>query len=62
MTEFKVTAAPEKGIAESSDEEVLARMGYKQEFLREFGSLATLSFAFSIMGVAASVPSTFDTP
>ncbi|KAJ3228427.1 hypothetical protein HDU81_006169 [Chytriomyces hyalinus] len=62
MTEFKVTATAEKGIAESSDEEVLARMGYKQEFLREFGSLATLSFAFSIMGVAASVPSTFDTP
>ncbi|KAI8616553.1 amino acid/polyamine transporter I [Chytriomyces sp. MP71] len=46
----------------NSDEEVLARLGYRQEFVREFGSLSTLSFAFSIMGVAASIPSTFDTP
>ncbi|KAJ3349361.1 hypothetical protein HDU83_000589 [Entophlyctis luteolus] len=46
----------------NSDAADLARLGYRQEFLREFGSLATLSFAFSIMGVAASIPSTFDTP
>ncbi|KAJ3075708.1 hypothetical protein HDU98_007100 [Podochytrium sp. JEL0797] len=44
----------------TSDEQELARLGYKQEFLREFGSLSTLSFAFSIMGVAATIPSTFD--
>ncbi|KWU42471.1 amino acid transporter [Rhodotorula sp. JG-1b] len=45
-----------------SDEAVLARLGYKQEFVREFTNLSTISFAFSIMGVASSVVSTFSTP
>ncbi|KAJ3013133.1 UNVERIFIED_CONTAM: hypothetical protein HDU68_000861 [Siphonaria sp. JEL0065] len=51
-----------KALSINSDEADLARLGYRQEFLREFGSLATLSFAFSIMGVAATIPATFDTP
>ncbi|GAA5949496.1 hypothetical protein JCM21900_000239 [Sporobolomyces salmonicolor] len=46
----------------ASDEAVLARMGYKQEFKREFTNLSTISFAFSIMGVASSVVTTFNTP
>ncbi|KAI9346206.1 APC amino acid permease [Obelidium mucronatum] len=57
-----MSKATEKASSISSDEQDLARLGYKQEFLREFGSLATLSFAFSIMGVAATIPATFDTP
>ena len=32
-----------------SDEDALARMGYRQEFQREFTNLSTISFAFSIM-------------
>ncbi|KAJ3096382.1 hypothetical protein HK100_005585 [Physocladia obscura] len=60
MTIAKEESIKSEGI--DSDAADLARLGYKQEFLREFGSLATLSFAFSIMGVSASIPSTFDTP
>ncbi|GAA6003352.1 uncharacterized protein JCM10292_003873 [Rhodotorula paludigena] len=45
-----------------SDEAILARLGYKQEFKREFTNLSTISFAFSIMGVASSVVTTFNTP
>jgi len=46
----------------SEDDAVLARLGYKAEFAREFSNLSTISFAFSIMGVASSVATTFDTP
>ncbi|GAA5982500.1 hypothetical protein JCM10908_006674 [Rhodotorula pacifica] len=46
----------------ASDEAILARLGYKQEFVREFTNLSTISFAFSIMGVASSVVSTYNTP
>ncbi|KAL8292062.1 hypothetical protein RQP46_001528 [Phenoliferia psychrophenolica] len=45
-----------------SDADDLARMGYKQEFKREFTNLSTISFAFSIMGLASSVATTLDTP
>ncbi|GAA5913244.1 hypothetical protein JCM6882_000041 [Rhodosporidiobolus microsporus] len=45
-----------------TEDERLAAMGYKQEFLREFGNLSTISFAFSIMGVASSVATTLNTP
>ncbi|GAA5839585.1 hypothetical protein JCM9279_005990 [Rhodotorula babjevae] len=44
------------------EEERLAALGYKQEFAREFTNLSTISFAFSIMGVASSVATTLDTP
>ncbi|KAK4051529.1 polyamine transporter tpo5 [Microbotryomycetes sp. JL201] len=44
------------------DEAELARLGYKSEFAREFKSLSTISFAFSIMGVASSAATTFNTP
>ncbi|PPQ68386.1 hypothetical protein CVT25_007924 [Psilocybe cyanescens] len=36
----------------------LAELGYKSEFRREFSRLETICFAFSIMGVVASVSST----
>lgn len=35
---------------------------YKSEFLREFGNLSTFSFAMSIMGMTASIATTFTTP
>ncbi|KAF4610823.1 hypothetical protein D9613_007275 [Agrocybe pediades] len=41
-----------------ADDAKLAELGYKSEFRREFSRLETVSFAFSIMGVVASVSST----
>ncbi|KAI0790318.1 amino acid permease [Irpex lacteus] len=40
----------------------LADIGYKNSFKREFTNLATISFAFSIMGLCSSVATTFNTP
>ncbi|KAM0756510.1 amino acid transporter [Meredithblackwellia eburnea MCA 4105] len=51
-----------KAIVGVNDEEELARMGYKQEFSREFTNLGTISFAFSICGVGFGVTSAFNTP
>jgi hypothetical protein len=39
----------------SAEDAELARMGYKQEFKREFSWFATFSFAFSISGLLATV-------
>ncbi|CAA7265225.1 unnamed protein product [Cyclocybe aegerita] len=41
-----------------ADDAKLAELGYKSEFRREFSLLETVAFAFSIMGVIASVTST----
>lgn len=38
------------------EEEQLAKLGYKQEFTRDFSWLSTFSFAFSISGLLATVP------
>ncbi|KAH8922939.1 amino acid transporter [Atractiella rhizophila] len=48
--------------AHDSDDEQLAKLGYKAEFAREFSNLSTISFAFSIMGLCSSITTTFDTP
>ncbi|EGO23655.1 hypothetical protein SERLADRAFT_438965 [Serpula lacrymans var. lacrymans S7.9] len=45
-----------------SDDDALKALGYAPSFTREFSNLATISFAFSIMGVCSSVASTFNTP
>ena len=54
----RAAAMPEKALAEASivdtarsisDDDELARLGYKSEFKREFTNLGTISFAFSIM-------------
>ncbi|GBE80190.1 Uncharacterized amino-acid permease [Sparassis crispa] len=45
-----------------SDDVLLAKLGYKSEFKREFSLIETVAFAFSIMGVVASVSSTFSFP
>ncbi|PBK72426.1 amino acid transporter [Armillaria solidipes] len=41
-----------------ADDAKLAELGYKSEFKREFSLIETVAFAFSIMGVVASVSST----
>jgi hypothetical protein len=37
------------------EEAELAKLGYKQEFKREFSWMSTFSFAFSISGLLATV-------
>lgn len=44
------------------DDHNLEALGYKPSFRREFSNLATISFAFSIMGLCSSVATTFNTP
>ena len=39
----------------TAEEAELAKLGYKQEFKREFSWIATFSFAFSISGLLATV-------
>ncbi|TRM58833.1 amino acid/polyamine transporter I [Schizophyllum amplum] len=41
-----------------ADDARLAELGYRSEFKREFSLIETVAFAFSIMGVVASVSST----
>ena len=48
--------------SDDQDNEELRALGYVPSFRREFTNLATISFAFSIMGVCSSVASTFNTP
>ncbi|CDR87321.1 related to UGA4-GABA permease-also involved in delta-aminolevulinate transport [Sporisorium scitamineum] len=47
-----------KDFIEQADAELLATLGYKQEFKREFSSLEVFGIAFSIMGIAPSIAST----
>ncbi|KAF9468265.1 APC amino acid permease [Collybia nuda] len=44
------------------DDRELVALGYKPSFKREFSNLATISFAFSIMGLCSSIATTFNTP
>src|SRR5579864_7404487 len=44
----------------TAEEAELAKLGYKQEFKREFSWFATFSFAFSISGLLATVCSTLE--
>ena len=55
----KVVGLPRASISGSiltAEEAELARLGYKQEFKREFSWISTFSFAFSISGLLATVP------
>ncbi|KAM0750720.1 amino acid transporter [Meredithblackwellia eburnea MCA 4105] len=49
-------------VPEDQDEVELLKLGYRQEFKREFTRLSTISFAFAIMGATSSIASTFNTP
>ncbi|KAL5498420.1 TPO5_3 [Sanghuangporus vaninii] len=44
------------------DDRELEALGYVPSFKREFSNLATISFAFSIMGLCSSISTTFNTP
>ncbi|ESK93896.1 amino acid permease [Moniliophthora roreri MCA 2997] len=44
------------------DDKELVALGYVPSFKREFSNLATISFAFSIMGLCSSISTTFNTP
>ncbi|KAG5728278.1 hypothetical protein E4T56_gene19118 [Termitomyces sp. T112] len=46
----------------NNDDKELVALGYKPSFKREFSNIATISFAFSIMGLCSSVATTFNTP
>jgi len=46
----------------NEDDRELEALGYVPSFKREFTNLATISFAFSIMGLCSSVATTFNTP
>jgi amino acid permease (GABA permease) len=47
---------------QDEDDKKLEAMGYVPSFKREFSNLATISFAFSIMGLCSSIATTFNTP
>lgn len=52
----------EKASFEEEDAQKLAALGYKQEFRREFNSVSLFCFAFSMMGVLASVSASISFP
>ncbi|KAI0354287.1 APC amino acid permease [Trametes cingulata] len=47
---------------DSGDDNKLLEIGYVPSFKREFSNMATISFAFSIMGLCSSVATTFNSP
>ncbi|PFH47069.1 hypothetical protein AMATHDRAFT_68499 [Amanita thiersii Skay4041] len=61
MTTMEKSYATSFETADDDDKELVA-LGYKPSFKREFSNLATISFAFSIMGLCSSIATTFNTP
>ncbi|KAH9922202.1 APC amino acid permease [Fomitopsis serialis] len=57
-----VTSSQSPNGSLDADDRLLAEFGYVPSFKREFSNLATISFAFSIMGLCSSVATTFNTP
>ncbi|KAI9467111.1 amino acid transporter [Lactarius psammicola] len=53
---------PESDGVRRADDILLAKLGYKSEFKREFSLIETVAFSFSIMGIIASVSSTMSFP
>ncbi|TFY72191.1 hypothetical protein EVG20_g808 [Dentipellis fragilis] len=56
------SARPRSIALDLDDDRNLEALGYVPSFKREFSNLATISFAFSIMGLCSSVATTFNTP
>ncbi|KAI0790897.1 amino acid permease-domain-containing protein [Abortiporus biennis] len=48
---------PTKGTIQQADEDLLASLGYKQEFKRAFSGVETFGIAFSIIGLLPSIAS-----
>jgi len=57
-----ITDVKSVNVVQMQDDARLAELGYKSEFKREFTLLETIAFAFSIMGIVASVASTMSFP
>ncbi|KAI0830261.1 APC amino acid permease [Trametes gibbosa] len=66
LSEKKEAQADTRSIGDSSDDSgddnKLLEIGYVPSFKREFSNIATISFAFSIMGLCSSVATTFNSP
>ncbi|KAI0772450.1 APC amino acid permease [Trametes elegans] len=66
LSEKKDAQADTRSIGSSSDDSgddnKLLEIGYIPSFKREFSNVATISFAFSIMGLCSSVATTFNSP
>ncbi|KAF7759611.1 hypothetical protein Agabi119p4_11306 [Agaricus bisporus var. burnettii] len=60
--EHKEVETPSPNERSNDDDKELLALGYKPSFKREFTNLATISFAFSIMGLCSSVATTFNSP
>ncbi|KAF8714416.1 hypothetical protein AX14_012712, partial [Amanita brunnescens Koide BX004] len=59
--EKKSPALVNSSSSDEDDHELIA-LGYKPSFRREFTSLSTISFAFSVLGVCPCIAMTFNTP
>ncbi|KAG1792147.1 uncharacterized protein HD556DRAFT_1239610 [Suillus plorans] len=57
MTTLRASAISKLHPQPSADETTLAKLGYKQEFYREFTPLEVAGLAFSFVGVAPSIAS-----
>ncbi|KAH9837778.1 APC amino acid permease [Rhodofomes roseus] len=57
-----ITSSRSRNGSTDDDDRLLEEFGYVPSFRREFSNLATISFAFSIMGLCSSVATTFNTP
>ncbi|KAF8999807.1 amino acid permease [Cyathus striatus] len=62
MSGIKDEKRPGSVDTSNEDDKELLALGYKPSFKREFSNLATISFAFSIMGLCSSIATTFNTP
>ncbi|KAL4747822.1 hypothetical protein BDW72DRAFT_206165 [Aspergillus terricola var. indicus] len=50
--------APSPGLGDSYDQQLLAKLGYKQELRRSYSTVQIFAIAFSIMGLVPSIAST----
>ena len=49
---------PSPGLGDTYDQQLLAKLGYKQELRRSYSTLQIFAIAFSIMGLVPSIAST----
>lgn len=49
---------PSPGLNDTYDQQLLAKLGYKQELRRSYSTLQIFAIAFSIMGLVPSIAST----
>jgi aquaporin related protein len=49
---------PSPGLEDTYDQQLLAKLGYKQELRRSYSTVQIFAIAFSIMGLVPSIAST----